>query len=189
MKNYILTSILLIGLALSVNAQSNNSVTNTIPPVSLSLSNAPASGKTSGGWELTLGGGGESIHGQNTFGLDFSISTNPFRKRPEVWVGVAQGLYWEPIFTGSTDVFVDWSLPILPSKLNDRLYLNLGWSGGALYDNQEDSSVVWRTGPEATLQYYTSDNAFIFIGTNYDIYKSDETEGGFRFGLGIGLSF
>lgn len=193
----ILLAVALFGL--SANAQTNSVSTNTIAPVSLSLTNAVESGKTSGGWELTLGGGGESINGQNSFGMDFSISTNPFKKRPEVWVGLAQGLYWEPTFAGSTDLFIDWSQPILPSKLNDRLYLNVGWSGGALYTNAKDEccvvggekarDVIWRTGPEATLQYYTSDNAFIFAGVNYDVFKSDHNEGGFRYSFGIGLSF
>jgi hypothetical protein len=85
-------------------------------------------------------------------------------------------------------LFVDWSQAILPSTLDDKLYLNVGWSGGAEYDNS-GASAVWRTGPEATFQYYTSDNAFIYAGVNYDVFKSDRNEGGFRYSFGIGLSF
>lgn len=164
--------------------------TNSIATPSLSLTNAPVEegGKTSGGWELTLGGGGVTIDGENSFGLDFSLSTNPFKSRPEVWVGVAQGLYWEPKFAGSTDLFVDWSQSILPSKLDDSLYMNVGWSGGVLYGDWEQNP-IWRTGPEATLQYYTSDNAFIYAGVNYDVFSSDNNEGEFRYSFGIGLSF
>ena len=185
MKQLLLVA--LIGLtAFGVNAQVN---TNTLAVPSLSLTNAvEETGKTSGGWELTLGGGGETFKGESYFGLDFSLSTNPFKNRPEVWVGVAQSLYWEPTLAGSTDLFVDWSLPILPSKLDERLYLNVGWSGGALYDNQ-GSEAIWRTGPEATFQYYTSDNAFIYAGVNYDVFKSGHQEGGWRYSFGIGLSF
>jgi len=116
--------------------------------------------------------------------LDFSISTNPLKARPEIWVGLVQGLYWEPTFAGSTDLFVDWS----QNLWNDTLYLNVGWSGGALYDNS-GANAIWRTGPEATLQYYTSDNAFIYAGVNYDVFSSDKNEGGFRYSFGIGLSF
>ena len=146
-------------------------------------------GKSAGGWELTLGGGGETLNGESYFGLDVSLSTNPFKSRPEVWIGVAQSLYWEPSFAGSTDLYVDWSQAILPSLLNDSVYLNLGWSGGALYDNDASTETIWRTGPEVTVQYYTSGNAFIFAGVNYDVYRSDKQEGGFRYSFGIGLSF
>ena len=173
----ILIAIVALGLV-SASAQ-----TNTTPALSLDASQAD-DGKQAGGWELTLGGGGESIDGENSFGLDFSLSTNPFKARPEVWVGFAQGLYWEPTFAGSTDLFVDWS----QNLWKDTLYANIGWSGGALYDNG-DSDVVWRTGPELTLQFYTSDNAFIFAGVNYDVFRSDKNEGGFRYSFGIGLSF
>ena len=169
MKNYI--AILAIAALVGVSA--------------IAQTNAPAeSGKSSGQWEITLGGGGTELRGENIIGADFSVSTNPFKTRPEVWVGVAQGLYWEPSFAGSTDVFVDWSQNIW----NDTLYLNVGWSGGALYDNS-GTRTIWRTGPEATLQYYTSDTAFIYAGVNYDVFSSDNNEGGFRYSFGIGITF
>jgi hypothetical protein len=178
MKKTIITFALFLTVAtVSLNAQTN--VLNT--------TNAVAGGKKSGSWELTLGGAGETLNGVSYFGLDFSLSTNPFKARPEVWVGIAQSLYWEPSFAGSTDLFVDWSVAILPSKLDDSLYLNLGWSGGALYDTT--SATNWRTGPEVTLQYYTSDTAFIFAGVNYDVYRSDKNEGGFRYSFGIGITW
>jgi len=188
MKKYILSLVLLIALVFSVNAQTNTVSTNAIAVPTLSLTNAPDTGKASGSWELTLGGGGETLNGESYFGLDFSIGTNPFEKRPEVWITLSQSLYWEPSFAGSTDIGVDWCWNVLPKVFNDSLNLNTGWSGGALYDNQ-GSDVVWRTGPEATLQYYTSDNAFIYAGVNYDVFRSDKNEGGFRYSFGIGLSF
>lgn len=180
MKKYL--AILAVAALVGLNAMAQ---TNTIATPALSLTNAPAeSGKQAGQIELTLGGGGTELNGENAFGLDFSLSTNPLKARPEVWVGLAQGLYWEPTFAGSTDLFVDWS----QNLWNDTIYLNVGWSGGALYDNQ-GSDIIWRTGPEATLQYFTSDNAFIFAGVNYDVFSSDKNEGGFRYSFGIGLSF
>lgn len=173
MKNIFITTIVAFGL-LSVSAQTN--VLEATPLAD--------DGKQAGGWEFTLGGGGESFEGENVFGLDLSLSTNPFQARPEVWVGMVQGLYWEPSFAGSTDLFIDWS----QNLWNEVLYANIGWSGGVLYDNG-DSDVVWRTGPELTLQYYTADNAFIYAGVNYDVFSSDDNEGGFRYSFGIGLSF
>jgi len=151
MKKYIVSLILLVALTFSVNAQTNIS-TNAITAPSLSLTNAPAAENEYGSWELTLGGGGESLNGESYFGLDFSIGTNPFEKRPEVWITLAQSLYWEPTFAGSTDVSVNWSWNVLPNIFKDNLNLNTGWSGGALYDNQ-GSDVVWRTGPETTFQF------------------------------------
>ncbi len=118
-----------------------------------------------------------------------SLSTNPFESRPEIWLGVAQSLYWEPTFSGSTDLFVDWSQAIVPSLLNDKLYLNLGWSVGTLYDNESANAFIYRTGPEATFEYYTSDTSFIYAGVNYDLVQSGKTEGNFRYSFGIGISF
>ncbi len=174
MKRYILTLLSVILIGFTANAQNINT-------------NILNSGKQSRQWELTLGGGGESINHQSTFGLDLSLSTNPLKHRPEVWFGVAQGVYWQPTFAGSTDLFVDWSQAILPSKLNDRLYFNVGWSGGALYDIHELSQ--WRTGPEFTAQVYVTDSSFIFAGTNYDLWTNKGSRGTWRYSFGIGLAF
>lgn len=169
-----LSIIAAIGLASAALAQTNAVDSSTADE-----------GKTFGGIELTLGGGGETIDGESVFGMDFSLSTNPFEKRPEVWIGIVQGLYWEPTFAGSTDIFVDWSQNVW----KETLYLNVGWSGGALYGDYMEENPVWRTGPEATLQYYTSDNAFIYAGVNYDVFQSDNNEGSWRYSFGIGLTF
>lgn len=177
MKKYITLLALVLGLAVT-NAQTNTNL------LALDSTNSLSSGKSSGGWELTLGGGGTEINGESAFGLDFSLSTNPLQARPEIWVGLAQGLYWEPSFAGSTDLFIDWS----QNLWKDTLYVNVGWSGGALYDNG-DSDVIWRTGPEVTFQFYTSDSAFIYAGVNYDVFSSDKNEGNWRYSFGIGLSF
>ena len=186
MKQYIVTLLTVFLLGFTVNAQTNLVAFDTSGGISLAT-NTPAAGKQFGQWEFTLGGGGETIKGESVFGMDFSISTNPFKKLPQVWVGLAQSLYWEPEFAGSSDLFVDWSQAILPSKLDDSLYLNVGWSGGALYDTHE--LYQWRTGPEIALQYYTSDKAFIFVGANYDAWVSDGPSGSWRYSFGIGLSF
>jgi hypothetical protein len=143
---------------------------------------AASSGKEFGGYELTLGGSGTNIKGQNSLGADVSLSTNPFEKLSNLWLGAAQSVYWEPSFSGSTDIFADWNW-----HLFGELYLNTGWSAGAVYDK---SSLSWRTGPEATFQYYVSDGAFIYTGVNYDIpIRGSGVERGFRYSVGIGLAF
>lgn len=178
MNKYIVTLLAVAITGLNLNAQTNVALSS---PVTVE-----DAGKESGQWEITLGGGGTELNGESVFGMDFSISTNPLKFRPEVWVGLAQGLYWEPSFAGSSDLFIDWSQAILPTKFDDRLYLNVGWSGGALYDTQE--LYQWRTGPEATLQYYPADSVFIYAGVNYDVWVSQGDKGGWRYGFGIGMS-
>jgi len=175
-----LLSVALIGLTASA-AETNTLVYPNAPLAGDILAD---NGKTYGGYELTLGGGGTSIDGENAFGVDVSLSTNPFKHRPEIWVGINQSLYWEPTFAGSTDLFVDWSQNIWKEKL----YANIGWSGGALYGDY-DKNPTWRTGPEFTLQYYTEGNAFIYAGVNYDVFSSDGEEGNWRYSFGIGFTF
>lgn len=178
MNRYIKTLLAVVLLGFTVNAQTNTPSVTT---------NTVAVGKSAGQWELTLSGDGETLNGESYFGLDFSLGNNPFSCRPEIWLGLSQSVYWEPTFAGSTDLSVNWSQAILPSKLNDNIYLNVGWSVGALYTTVELSQ--WRTGPEATLQYYTSDSAFIFAGVNYNTWVNRGDAGGWRYSFGIGLSF
>ena len=169
-------SAILVGILFGESAVS----AQTNAPVALTQ-DVSGTSRSNGGWEFTLGADGTSVNGNNTFGLDFSVSTTPV---PEtfswLWVGVAQGVYWEPTFAGSTDVFVDWSRDVW----KDTVWINIGWSVGAVYD---ETSTQWRTGPEFVVQYYTSDNAFVFAGVNYDFV--DKGSDGFRYGFGIGLFF
>lgn len=183
MKNIILACVILSASFLSANADTNSvSKTNVVNvPV---VSTNSIDGKAYGSYELTLGGSGTSINGKHAFGVDLSLSTNPFKKYPQIWPGVSQSLYWEPKLAGSTDVFVDWSQNIW----RKRIYANFGWSGGALYGDYEKNP-IWRTGPEFSIQYYTSGNAFIYTGVNYDLFESNKQEGGFRYNFGIGITF
>lgn len=173
MKNILL--VLAFVLALAVQAQTNQ------VPVTQEQTGAAAKSQS---WsvEATIGGGGISTRNSDgQFGLDFSLSTNPFEGLTHVWVGVAQTLAWEPSFAGSTDVFTDWSTHVYKD-----LWLNVGWSVGASYDTYDTE--IWRTGPEATLQYYVGDSAFIYAGVNYDAFVS-EGEDAFRYSFGVGLAF
>lgn len=188
MKKTILTITLALATFVAVQAQTNTVATTTNQIRNLITTNE-VSGKSYGGYELTLGIGGETLDGRSYHGVDVSLSTNPLEARPEVWVGVAQSLYWEPNFAGSTDLFVDWSQAVLPSLLNDKLYVNVGWSGGLIYDNESSTSSVWRSGPEVTFEYYTDGNAFFYLGANYDVYRSDDEEGEFSWKGGIGIAF
>lgn len=143
---------------------------------------AQESEKAYGSYEITLGGSGSTVSGLSSGGLDVSLSTNPLKSAPSLWFGVNQGVYWEEGFSGSTDFNVNWSW-----HLKGDLYLNTGWSAGGEYWSECGFNVNYRTGPEATLQYYFG-NAFVYTGVNYDIGLSNQ-KNGWRYSFGIGLAF
>jgi hypothetical protein len=176
MKKNALTLVAICLVAMNLSAQT----LQLSPEYAVDETALEETGKQSGDIELTLGGGGAVVRGDSVFGADISLSTNPLDAIPEIWVGVGQSLYWEPDFAGSTDLFVDWSL----NAYRDIVYLNLGWSVGGLYDLDD---VIWRTGPQAFVQVYTSDNAFLYAGANWDFV--DEGDDGLRYSFGIGLTF
>ena len=175
MKIILTTILLALGLSISGLSQNTNEITvNQLPEETRQIPFTV---------ELTIGGGGMvTSDNESTYGMDFSIGTNPFKSIPSIWIGLVQGLYWEPSFSGSTDLYSDYSFLIY----KDSLYLNVGWSGGIVYDTE---TVYWRTGPEVTFQYYVSDDAFIYVGANYDFNFDENVENGIRYGFGIGLSF
>lgn len=192
MKKLLYTTLVAVAMTLGAFAQSTNET---------QASNASSEGKSEvGSYEFTLGGGGFTIEKETEFGLDFSISSNPFKRLPNLWVGLNQGLVFEPSFTGSTDLNLNWNW-----HLYKNLYLNTGWSAGVVYgDEQTESEVIdelgetstllterfnytYRTGPEVTFQYYVSDSAFVYTGVNYDIVS--EGKNGFRYSFGIGIAF
>jgi len=205
MNTKIITATLMLLLALvglTANAQTKTvtvtnyvTITNTAPAIAIGdsghmpMDEAKANGMP---MELTFGAAGVTNPktDETSFGLDVSFSLQLFKKLP-VWIGIAQGFAWEPTFSGSTDLDTTWSFDIVKDKLN----LNVGWAGGATYDT---SNIGWRTGPELQLEYYTSGNAFIYIGANYDLFTHD-TEGwhaaedsglnNLRYGAGIGIAF
>lgn len=179
MKKVLLIA-LVIGSLFSLQAQTNLTV-------------EVESGKSEvGSYEFTLGGAGTHIDGESAVGVDLSLSTNPFKFAPNVWVGIVQGLYWEPDFAGSTDLNINYSW-----HLFKELYVNTGWSAGVEYTDVETESEdgtenvsfegFFRTGPEVTFQYYVGDNAFLYSGVNYDFVSQGED--GFRYSFGIGLAF
>ena len=190
MKRIIAIITLLALTAVGVNAGQTNTVatsTNAITAPALTLSDTNASKGVP--MELTLGGAGitNPKNGETQFGLTFTLSAPPL-KQP-IWFGISQELSWSPSFEGATDLYSDWAWRIW----KDKLYLNTGWSYGGVYDRQ---SISWRTGPEASLEYYTTGNAFIFAGINYDLLtkssgSSWQTAGpnALRYSFGIGIAF
>ena len=188
MNKNILIAIVALGLiSSSAIAQTN---TQSVPTV---VTNAVAD-DDSKPWtvELTLGGGSIVVPktGEAETSLDFSIEVNPFKKLPNVWVGFQQSVAWTPTFAGSTDLIGEYSWHIYKN-----LWLNTGWTVGAVYDNE--SSPAWRTGPEATAQFYIGNSAFIYGGVNYDLVQWGQNidkalangENPFRFAWGIGTTF
>ncbi len=156
--------------------------------ISLSLTNGPAE-KTSWPMEVTLSGSGVTNPKtrETEFGLSASFSVQPL-KQP-IWFGISQDLGWFPTLEGATDLDATWSWKLV----QDKLYLNTGWSVGVTYDRH---SIGWRSGPEASLEYYTKGNAFIIAGINYDLFTHSASEGwqtasgnSFRYFLGIGIAF
>jgi hypothetical protein len=138
--------------------------------------------KAYGGYEITLGGSGSTVSDRSSGGMDFSISSNPLKSVPSLWFGLNQGVYWEDGFSGSTDLNVNWSWHLVGD-----LYLNTGWSVGGEYWTGGCFNVDYRTGPEATFQYYFG-KAFVYTGVNYDIGLSGQRNG-WRYSLGIGIAF
>ena len=135
-------------------------------------------------WQLSIGGGGETINGQpSSVGVDVDLSTGPFKSLPNLWFGVVQGAYWEPYFFGSTDLNSNWSFHVYKN-----LYLNTGWNVGALYSSEGIDT--WRTGPQASFQLYIGDNSYMYTGVDYDLWLSNrEAESGFRWSFGVGLTW
>ena len=154
--------------------------TNTTPVITapdLTVSNAvPDYNKL----DFTLGASGYSQRGQQANdGVDISASIDPFKKLPDLWVGVSQSAYWTPDFSGATDIDATWSY-----NAYGNLCLNPGWSAGTVYGNGNNYN---RTGPELTLQYYTSDDAYMYAGVNYDLNSNSRPD--WRWSVGIGLEF
>ena len=188
MKNLIKSLILAVALVcLTANAQNTVTITNvvTITNTVTTLnvtSNAPIVEKLYGKWELTINGAGSVVPktGSSQFGLSLSLATDPFKKAPNVWVGMVQGLSWEPTFAGSTDVYSEYAWHIYKD-----LWLNTGWSVGTLYDTQ--SSLVWRTGPQVEVEYYIGSNTFLVSTINYDLMTRGNS--GLRYSFGVGVTF
>ena len=146
MKRIFIAIALLAGAQVGLNAQINDVGTNTITAPKLALGTNSASGDTGkeyGSYELTLGGAGVTSPktGDTQFGIDVTLSTDPFKEAPNVWVGAEQDLSWQPSFVGETDLFSEYAWHIY-----GQLWLNTGWSAGLSYDTA--SSVIWHTGPE-----------------------------------------
>ena len=141
--------------------------------------------------DLTLSSAGTSYNGQNEVGLDVSVSIDPFKDLPQLWVGVSQSLYWTPALAASTDIDAIWNIAV-----TDKIYLNPAWSVGDVYGASDIQNVI-RTGPELYIQYYTSDNAYIYAGVNYDLltktsdqgWQTSSSNNGWRWSIGIGLEF
>ena len=197
----IVTTIALFAVATMIGfgAQSTNIVsdvdTNTIKAPKLTLEGNSSTTDTNKDYDkidLTLGSAGTSYGGHNEVGVDVSLSIDPFKQLPSLWVGVSQSLYWQPAFQGSTDIDADWSIDIYKEKL----YLNPGWSIGDVYGASSYNLV--RTGPEVTLQYYVSDDVYLYGSANYDLLTKDSHSGwqtsnrdnnGWRWSIGLGWEF
>ena len=195
MKQILVTSIALFAAAVvGLGAQSTNTTSDvntniTAPKLTLEGTNS-ADAKDYNKIDLTLSSAGTSYGGHNEVGVDFSLSIDPFEKLPDLWVGVSQSLYWQPKFAGSTDIDADWNVHIYK-----QIYLQGGWSIGNVYG--PETYDLWRTGPEAILQYYVSDDVYLYGCVNYDLltkdshsgWQTDSENNGWRWSIGLGWEF
>ena len=141
--------------------------------------------------DLTIGAAGTSYNGHNTTGLSISGSVNPFSSCRSLWFGINQSVYWQPTFSGSTDVDINWNYTV--SCISDNLCVLPGWGIGSVYG--ADAGTLWRTGPDLQVQYYTSDKAYIYGQIDYDAVTQQgssafQTRGdnnGVRWSVGIGI--
>lgn len=201
MKQILLTLLTaaLVGLGFGANAQTNSvstDDTNAIKAPKLTLEGDSSTTDTNKDYDkidLTLGSAGTSYGGHNEVGVDVSLSIDPFKQLPSLWVGVSQSLYWQPAFQGSTDVDADWAIDIYKEKV----YLDPGWSVGDVYGAKSYNN-VFRTGPEVTLQYYVSDDVYFYGTANYDLLTkesngswqtSNNKDNGWRWSIGLGWEF
>src|SRR3954463_9719116 len=116
-NNILLTILLLIGLftgnlwAQNVVTVTNYvTITNTVSSTTTNVSDSLTStneGTDFGKYDITFSSAGSRYGGHTQQGIDFSVSTDPFEKLPDLWVGVSQSLYWTPKFGGSTDLDAD----------------------------------------------------------------------------------
>lgn len=154
------------------------------PPASLPATDANAVKKDWGKYDLTIGGDGfTNPHTlKNGFEIDVGLSSNPFKKLSNLWIGIDQAIGREPSLSGSTDLTAYWPVDVYKGSI----YINPGWSGGVLYGDGEPS--IWRTGPIVEGQYYVTDNSFVYTDINYDLLMS-KGNGGFRYSIGIGIEW
>ena len=196
--NYLFTLILALGLfaGLTSQAQSIVTVTNYVTITNTVTANAAAltstnSGPDFGKYDITFSSAGSSYGGNHQVGVDFSVSSNPFEKLPNLWAGVSQSLYWAPSFGGSTDVDADWNYNVY-----GNFYVQGGWSVGDVYGAGLENLI--RTGPEFIAQYYLSNDTYLYGAINYDLLvkqggggwtTSNSDNNGVRWSLGLGVEF
>jgi hypothetical protein len=160
---------------LGLQAQSSTNLTqvpNKLSPISLT-NNADATTTTNSDAisynkvDLTVSQQGTAYNHNRSFGLDVSLSIDPFASVPSLWVGVSQSVYWQPAFAASTDVDADWVF-----NVHGNWYVNPGWSIGEVYG--ANTPRLTRTGPEVEVQYYFNDNWFIAFNANYDLVTEQD---------------
>ncbi len=195
--NYLFALILTLGLFIGLTVQAQNpvtvtnyvTITNTVTAdtnILASTNSTPDFGK----YDITFSSAGSHYGSQNQFGVDFSVSTDPFESLPSLWVGVSQSLYWTPSFGGSTDLDADWNVSI-----TDKICVQFGWSAGDVYGAGTENLI--RTGPEFIAQYYFTDSIYLFGAVNYDLltkqggdnWQTSGDNNGVRESFGFGIEF
>lgn len=167
-------------------------ITNTVSSTNaVALTSTNVDSTDFGKYDITFSSAGSRYGGHTQQGIDFSISTDPFEKLPDLWVGMSQSLYWAPKFGGSTDLDADWNFHVV-----GNLYAQGGWSVGDIYGAGVQNLI--RTGPEFIGQYYLSTDTYLYAALNYDLLTKQSGQGwttsssennGWRWSLGLGVEF
>jgi hypothetical protein len=184
MKKFILIIGLFAAVTIGASAAVTDTDTNLLKPEVASTNmpdneistNTDAGDKTK--WDLTLGGGGivDTHTGANQQSLDGSFSFDPFKQVRSLWIGASQSVGWKP-WDAETDIDADYSIQVW-----GNLYFNPGWSAGIEYG---DTQPIYKTGPEVQVQYYTSDDTYIYGDVNYNIQSRNSNNVTWELGFGF----
>ena len=72
----------------------NNAIVESNKKVNVVIDTNAPTGKDYNKVDLAISGLGTAINGATDVGLDVSLSIDPIKALPNLWVGISQSLYW-----------------------------------------------------------------------------------------------
>ena len=185
----ILLGSLLAACAASRTNLSPELVADEARPVPASAAPQASYGPRADDWEFTLGGSGANDNDFDTGSFATSASLGRFLTDRSV-LGVRQSLnyadFGNSTWNGATRVFYDYHFS--SGALRPLVGANLGW----VYGDSVDETIA--AAPEAGIQWYATDTAFLFALIEYQFFfedaeDADDTfdDGSFVYTIGIGL--
>ena len=146
-----------------------------------------------GDYELTLQGSGASDKKFNNTAVSVEVGLGYFLT-PMAEIGVRQGIGYistddaDNLWNGSTRMFMDLNFDL--GKVKPFIGANLGYLYG------DGVNETWIAGPEAGVKAFVSENAFVYLMTEYN-FTFDSTneaddafdDGRFAYALGLGINW